>query len=97
MTISDKDDEVSIYLDVDKTRRGIIEIVDSLIYTRQDIIEINRKYRRNRILSSVKISVANGFKYLLSAMDREFEFLGVSEEFKIEVNVTADKLQEIPE
>ncbi|MCK4783043.1 MAG: hypothetical protein KAV87_04780, partial [Desulfobacteraceae bacterium] len=92
-----EDDTVHVSLDKRQSSSGILDIIDTRIYTRPDVVEISNKYRRNRLLERVKKSVAPGFQDQLEAMNRELEFIGASEEFKVEVDVTTDKLQEIPE
>lgn len=91
------DGEINLHLEQDRVRSGILDIIDALIYKREDVLTMNEKYKNHRLLTSVKRSVANGFRDQLNAIDSEIEFLEASEEYKVEVDVTPQGIQEVPE
>ena len=97
MSISIEKDQINIELEPQKIKAGINEILEVLIYSRPDVKTIAEKYSSSRLLRSVKTSISNGYRDQIDAMDEELEFLEASEEFKVEIDMTAEKIQDLPE
>lgn len=96
LKVDKTDDKIDFDLDTNYLRQGIVEILEKNIYQRADVVEVSDKYKRNRLLSSVKKSVVSGFQDQLNAMSSAIEFMEASQEFKVEVDVTEEKLQQLP-
>lgn len=96
LTITENEGKVDINFDMDRTREGILATIERLIYSRNDILEMAKKYSSKRLWPSVKTSVSNGFRDQLNDMNEAFEFLEAAEEYKVEIDVTSGALTELP-
>ena len=97
MSISIEKDQINIELESQKIKDGINEVISTLVYSRPDVKTIAEKYSSNRLLRSVKTSVSNGYRDQIDAMSEELEFIEASEEFKVEIDMKADTIQDLPE
>ncbi|MDH5366704.1 MAG: hypothetical protein OEW67_06940 [Cyclobacteriaceae bacterium] len=80
-------------LNVTKARDGIKIVVSTVIYRQDKVKELDT----DNLLSSVKSSVSAGLTEVLNSMDTALEFIQAAEEYKVEIDVTANSLQSLPE
>ncbi|MDH4240404.1 MAG: hypothetical protein OEW48_12650 [Phycisphaerae bacterium] len=97
LTVTSENDSINIEFNEEIVKDGIAEIINTLIYSRADIQSLTAKYSDKRLLTSVKTYVTNGCREQIESMNKELEFLEFAQEFKVEVDITSDKIQAMPE
>lgn len=83
----------SLSVDVNKSRDQINTIVNNQIYSLESIIQLDEEFE---CLVQVKSSVSRGLKSTLEDLNEDLSFITESEEYKIEVDVTKEKLDSLP-
>lgn len=90
--------EMNVVEDIDKARDKINEILDNLVYKRAELIAVDEANPETEIIRRVKTYVSYGLGDQLEAMQQDIRIsLEAGKEQKVEVDVTTEKLQGIPE